>query len=66
MYRIVDCDTKSTRSAVCQKLVEIDSKAESTQTLIVGGVIATLALALIIAGIFSDPIQTTDKGAAFF
>ena len=66
VYRIVDCDTKSTRSAVCQKLVEIDSKAESTQTLIVGGVIATLALALIIAGIFSDPIQTTDKGAAFF
>ena len=66
VYRILDCDTSGTRSAVCQKLVEVDSQAEQTQTLIVGGLIATLALVCIGAGIFIDPIQTTSKGASFF
>ena len=47
VYRILDCDTQGTRSAVCQKLVEIDSAAEQTQTLVVGGLIATLALGLV-------------------
>jgi len=68
VYRILDCDTKGRRSAVCQKLVEVDSAAEGTQTLIVGGAIALLALALVAAGIFADPIQTTSagRGASFF
>jgi len=66
VYRIVDCDTKGEKSAVCQKLVEVDSNAESMQTVAVGVVIAGIALALVVAGILSDPIQTTDKGAAFF
>lgn len=66
VYRIVDCDTKGDRSAVCQKLVEVDSNSEQVQTIAVGVFIAGLALAATLAGIFADPIQTTDKGAAFF
>ena len=66
VYRILDCDTGGTRSAVCQKLVEIESKDEQQFTLIVGGVIASLAVALFFFGVISDPIQTTAKGGAFF
>jgi len=64
VYRVLDCDTKGRRSAVCQKLVEVDSAEEGTQTLIVGGFIGLLALALVAAGIFADPIQTTSEGRA--
>lgn len=66
VYRILDCDTSGQRSAVCQKLVEVDSDSEQKQTVLVGVLIAGLALAGVVAGILSDPIQTTDKGAAFF
>jgi len=66
VYRILDCDSTGTRSAVCQKLVEIDAQSEQTFTLIVGGVIAALALALVAAGISADPIQTTAGGRAGF
>lgn len=62
VYRVLDCDTKGTRSAVCQKLVEVDSQDEQTFTLAVGGVIAVLALGLVVAGIGADPIQTTSAG----
>lgn len=65
VYRIVDCDTSGTKSAMCQKLVEIESKDEQTQTLVVGVFIATLALVLVGAGIFIDPIQTTQAGRGF-
>merc|ERR1719453_228654 len=57
VYRILDCDTTGTRSAVCQKLVEIDSQSEKTFTLVVGGVIFGLALVAFAVGILSDPIQ---------
>ena len=63
---VLDCDVKGTRSAVCQKLVEIESEDEQKFTLVVGGLIASLALFFIVAGVLSDPIQTTSKGAAFF
>ena len=53
-------------SAVCQKLVEIDSEAEGKQTILVGVAIATLAIAFVAAGIFIDPIQTTSAGAKMF
>merc|ERR1719326_2400061 len=66
VYRILDCDTGGTRSAVCQKLVEIESKGEQQFTFVVGAVIASLAVALFFVGVVSDPIQTTSKGAAFF
>ena len=66
VYRVLDCDTKGVRTAVCQKLVEIESKDEQQFTFIVGGVIATLALAGFIFGVVADPIQTTSKGASFF
>ena len=66
VYRILDCDTSGTRSAVCQKLVEVESKSEQTQTLIVGALIATLAAAAIVAGILTDPIQTTSGGRGGF
>jgi len=59
VYRILDCTTTGTRSAVCQKLVEIDSNAEQTQTLFVGGFILLLAVAGGIAGTLADPMQTT-------
>merc|ERR1719313_2341385 len=49
VYRILDCDTRGERSAVCQKLVEVDSVAEGQQTLIVGGVIFGLAIAFFLA-----------------
>merc|ERR1719478_468317 len=66
VYRILDCDEKDQRSAVCQKLVEIESKDEQQFTFVVGAVIAGLAAVLVIAGIVSDPIQTTAKGSALF
>jgi len=66
VYRIVDCDTTGTRSAICQKLVEIEDASEQTQTLVIGGAIALLALGLVVAGIASDPIQTTEMGRNVF
>jgi hypothetical protein len=66
VYRIIDCDTKGVKSGICQKLVEIESGAEQTQTLVIGGAIAGLALVLVAAGIFADPIQTTDMGSKMF
>merc|ERR1712087_227883 len=65
VYRILDCDTSGMKSAVCQKLVEVDAASEKTQTLVVGGFIALLALVLVGAGIFIDPIQTTSAGRGF-
>lgn len=62
VYRVLDCDTKGARTAVCQKLVEVDSQSEQTFTLVVGGVIALLAVGLVVAGISADPIQTTSAG----
>jgi hypothetical protein len=64
----LDCNTNGERSAVCQKLVEIDSKSETSQTVLVGVLIAGLALALVVGGVLSDPIQTTAEGraASFF
>lgn len=66
VYRIVDCDDNGRMSGICQKLVEVESKGEQQAQLFVGAAIAGLALVLIIAGTFLDPIQTTDKGASFF
>ena len=66
VYRILDCDSNGQRSAVCQKLVEIDSSAEQSQTLFVGVFALGLALVGFLAGIFADPIQTTDMGAKMF
>ena len=66
VYRILDCDSSGTRSAVCQKLVEIESKDEQQFTIVVGALIAGLALVAVIAGVVTDPIQTTSKGAALF
>jgi len=66
VYRICDQDTTGARSAICQKLVEIEDASEQTQTLIIGGFIAVLAVALVAAGIASDPIQTTDVGRGSF
>ena len=66
VYRILDCDASGTRSAVCQKLVEIESKDEQQFTVVVGAAIATLALVFVAAGTLIDPIQTTSKGSAFF
>jgi len=66
VYRILDCDTSGTRSAVCQKLVEIDSEAEGKQTIFVGVLIAGLALAFVAGGLLLDPIQTTQNGAKIF
>lgn len=66
VYRIVDCDKEGELSAVGQKLVEVESQSEQTFTLVLGGLIATLAIALFCAGSLFDPIQTTDKGSSFF
>ena len=66
VYRIVDCDTKGQRSAVCQKLVEIDSQSEKSFTLVVGGVIFGLAVVAFAVGILSDPIQTPATGSKIF
>ena len=66
VYRICDEDTTGMRSAICQKLVEIEDGSEQTQTLIIGGFFAVIALALVAAGIASDPIQTTDAGRGGF
>jgi len=66
VYRILDCDTKGTKSAICQKLVEIESQSEQTQQLVVGVAIFALAVVGFIAGIVTDPLQTTDAGGKFF
>lgn len=66
VYRIVDCDVSGQRSAICQKLVEIESGAEQTQTIVIGAAFLVLAGALVAAGIFADPIQTTDLGGRVF
>merc|ERR1719502_862146 len=66
VYRILDCDQGGTRSAVCQKLVEIEDKDEQQFTIVVGVVIAGLAAALVVAGILADPIQTTATGSKIF
>ena len=65
VYRIVDCDTGGTKSAMCQKLVEIESREETTQTIIVGVFFAAIAAACVAAGLFLDPIQTTSAGRGF-
>ena len=36
VYRILDCDTSGVKSAMCQKLVEIESGDEQKQTLLIG------------------------------
>merc|ERR1719247_3893167 len=56
VYRILDCDEKGVRTSVCQKLVEIDSESEKTFTIVVGVLIAGLALAFVVAGTLLDPI----------
>lgn len=66
VYRILDCDTGGQRSAVCQRLVEVDSEAEGKQTIVVGVLIAGLALAFVAAGVLIDPIQTTSAGRNIF
>jgi len=66
LYRIVDCDVAGKKSALCQKLVEVESSSEQTQTLVVGAVIASLALAFFVIGSLIDPIQTTNSGGSFF
>lgn len=65
VYRIVDCDTSGVKSAMCQKLVEIESREETTQTIIVGVFFASIAAVCIAAGLFLDPIQTTSAGRGF-
>lgn len=65
VYRILDCDTAGVKSAMCQKLVEIESGDEQKQTLIIGVGIALLALVFVGAGLFIDPIQTTSAGRGF-
>jgi len=59
VYRVLDCDASGNQQSVCQKLVEIESSKEQTQTLIVGGVIFGLALVFVAAGLLIDPLQTT-------
>jgi len=66
VYRIVDCDVRGERSAICQQLVEVESASEQTQQLVVGAAFAALALALVAAGVFIDPIQTTSGGGGGF
>jgi len=59
VYRVLECDAAGTTQSLCQKLVEIESSKEQTQTLIVGGVIAGVALVFVAAGLLIDPLQTT-------
>jgi hypothetical protein len=66
VYRIIDCDTEGKKVAISQKLVEIESESEASQQFLVGVLIAGIALAVFVVGLFADPIQTTDKGSAFF
>ena len=66
VYRVLDCDDNGKMTSVCQKLVEVESQSEQMQTLAVGAVIGVLALVLVAAGIFADPIQTTDMGRGGF
>lgn len=66
VYRILDCDTAGTRSAVCQKLVEIESKDEQNFTVVVGVFALGLALVATIAGLVADPIQSTATGSKLF
>merc|ERR1712195_284062 len=65
VYRIMGCDTSGVKSAMCQKLVEIESGDEQKQTLVIGVGIALLALVFVGAGLFIDPIQTTSAGRGF-
>merc|ERR1740124_139785 len=65
VYLILDCDTSGVKSAMCQKLVEIESGDEQKQTLVIGVGIALLALVFVGAGLFIDPIQTTATGRGF-
>jgi hypothetical protein len=66
VYRIVDCDEGGQKSAISQKLVEIESESEATQQFVVGIAIFAIAIGFFLLGVFADPLQTTDKGAAFF
>jgi hypothetical protein len=65
VYRIVDEDASGKRTAVCQKLVEVESQAEQTQQVVVGVFIATLALVAVGVGVFLDPMQTTSGTSLF-
>jgi len=65
VYRVLDCDNSGNKSALCQKLVEVDSKSEQMTTLILGGVLLAIAAALVAAGLYEDPIQTTALGRGF-
>lgn len=65
VYRILDCDTSGVKSAMCQKLVEIESQSEQMQTIILGVGIAAIAAVLVGVGLFLDPIQTTSAGRGF-
>jgi len=65
VYRVLDCDTKGMKQAICQKLVEVDSQSEQAATLVIGGVLAGIALVLFGAALFADPIQTTSAGRGF-
>jgi len=65
VYRVLDCDSKGMKQAICQKLVEVDSQSEQTTTLVIGGVLAAIALVLVGVALFEDPIQTTSAGRGF-
>jgi len=66
VYRIVDVDTEGKKTAISQKLVEVESESEQSQQFIVGVLIFGLALVAFAVGIFADPLQTTDRGSAIF
>lgn len=65
VYRIIDCDQSGVKSAMCQKLVEIESADETKQTIIVGVLFAIIAAVCVGVGLFLDPIQTTSAGRGF-
>uniref|UniRef100_A0A6U5EDM8 Uncharacterized protein n=1 Tax=Calcidiscus leptoporus TaxID=127549 RepID=A0A6U5EDM8_9EUKA len=65
VYRVLDCDSKGMKQAICQKLVEVDSQSEQTATLVIGGVLFGIALVLFGVALFEDPIQTTSAGRGF-
>lgn len=65
VYRVLDCDAKGYKQAICQKLVEVDSQSEQTATLVIGGVLLGIALVLFGVALFEDPIQTTSAGRGF-
>jgi hypothetical protein len=66
VYRIVAVDDQGQKAAICQKLVEIDSQAEKSQTLIVGGLAASIFVVGAVLGTLADPIQTTSGGSGGF